>query len=72
MTPRLALGEAMHKVRAPQDTRALWRPLLALPLPSAGTLDKLFYFSESEFPDLVKVGTIREISALLLFTAALI
>lgn len=62
----------MHKVGAPQDTRALWRPLLALPLSRAGTLDKLFYFSESEFPDMVKVGTIREITALLLFMIVLI
>lgn len=61
----------MHKVRAPKGTQghqSVWRSLLALPLPRAGTLDKLFYFSESEFPDLVKVGTIRGISALLLST----
>lgn len=72
MSQSLAVREAMHKIKASKYTRVLWRPLLALSLSNPGTLDKLFYFSESEFPHLVKVGIIREISALLLLMTAVI
>ena len=40
------------------------------PLSSTGTSDKSFYFSECELSELVKVGIIREVAAVLLFVTA--
>lgn len=40
------------------------------PLSSAGAWDKLVYLSESELSDLVTMGIIKEIAAVLLFMIA--
>lgn len=70
MTKSLASGETLYRIKTSEYIREFQRPVVALLLSSTGNLDELFYLSESEFSDLVKMGIIRKIPVLLLFMTA--